>query len=94
MRGVRLFSGEGRGNWYLVSRASLAARLPEPGLVQAGCARHDVKVYRSQPVLAGTDSHRAGYRGGGAARNRVANGIAEADAGAESGLGLDLVVWS
>jgi hypothetical protein len=75
------FSGEGRGNRFLASRVSRAARLPRAGPGSGGPrpARCD-----SVPVPAGTPSHRAGYGGGGAARNRAADGTAEADADGEA----------
>jgi len=78
---VRLFPGEGRENRFLASRVSLAARLPRGG---PGSGGPRPARCESVPVIAGTPSHRAGYGGGGAARNRAANGTAEADANDEA----------
>jgi len=78
---VRLFFSERRRNRYLASRVSLAARLPR---ARPGSGRLRPARCESVPAGAGTPSHRAGYGGGGAARNRAANGTAEADAGHEA----------
>jgi hypothetical protein len=72
------FSSEGRGNRYLASRVSLAARLPRAG----PCSRR-LRPARceSVPAGAGTPPHRAGCCGGIAARDGAGTGTTEADAG-------------
>src|SRR5690348_9085754 len=78
---VRLFSGEGRGGWYLASRVSLPARLPR---ARPGSGWPRPPRCESVTVITGTPSHRYGYRGGGAARDRAAGGTAETEAAGET----------
>ena len=70
---MRLFSGEGRGNRSLASRLSLAARLSRP---RPDSGRPRPPRCESVTVITGTPSHRYGYRGGGAARDRAVDGTA------------------
>ncbi len=79
-RGCGFPRGAGRGNRYRASRVSPAAQPP-----RAGPGPGSLRPARCEGVTVtpGTTSHRAGYRGGAAARDRAARGTAEA--GAENG---------
>jgi hypothetical protein len=78
---ARLFFSERHRAPLLASQVSRAARLPRG---RAGSGRPRPARCDVVPLIAGTESHRAGYRGGGAARNRAGDGTAGAAAVGEA----------